>query len=357
MNKTINNPIIGILGGGQLARMLTIAAANLGYRCHIFDPAVNAPAKQVTNLSTTADFNNELALLKFAEKCDIITLEFENIPVTTLKMLANKNFLAPNADILDIAQKRHREKKFFQQCGLKTADYYYIEKEDDIRHITAFNNKAICKTTELGYDGHGQIMINSHHDIANAFATLQQNPIVVEHFIDHIGEISTIIARNIEGEYSIFPIGQNIHIDGILHETIVPAPFHNDILEKAKKHTITVANTLNLVGLLTIEWFITADGDVIANEMAPRPHNSGHWTNDGCFTSQFEQHIRAICNIPFAKLDYYPTNMINLLGTNEDELHTLRQRNDIKLHWYGKDQSRPRRKMGHYNMVKHHDID
>lgn len=354
MNKKFypNDTIIGILGGGQLARMMIESASRLGYHCHIYDPSPDAPASHITNRATHAPFDDENALMAFAKQCDIVTLEFENIPVSALELIAQYSVLAPKASILDIAQQRHKEKEFFNSLGIETAQYYYVEKYDDIAQIPDFTHKAICKTTRLGYDGHGQVPINNSGEIAAAFEQLHQQPMVVELFVDFIGEISTIIARNHDGEMRVFPIGQNIHEGGILRESIVPAAFDDTLLQQAIKYAEQTAQALDVVGLLAIEWFVTKDHRLIANEMAPRPHNSGHWTQDGCSCDQFEQHIRAICNLPLATLDFVPTNMINLLGTTHKELQDYLWRDDIKLHWYGKTQSRPLRKMGHYNIVK-----
>lgn len=343
---------IGIIGGGQLGKMLAIAAAELGYRTHVYCPAEDNPAFQVATLKTRAPYDDLEALKAFAQSCDVITLEFENIPVQTLRALEADCPVRPGPQALYLSQNRLREKRFAKELGIPCCDFYPVHSADTLADAyNALAGPCILKTTELGYDGKGQLSISepgNWEQIWAGFAT----EAILEARVAFRAEISCIVARGTAGQTKPFPIGDNEHVNGILSKTTLPSVQDEAIQLAAQQHTIRLANALDLVGLLAVEYFVCADGSLLFNEMAPRPHNSGHWTQDACLTSQFEQAIRAITGLSLAPTDQTaPVVMRNLVGDDITQVQQLALSPQAKLHVYGKHNALPGRKMGHVNFV------
>ncbi|MFV9875995.1 MAG: 5-(carboxyamino)imidazole ribonucleotide synthase [Rickettsiales endosymbiont of Dermacentor nuttalli] len=348
---------IGILGGGQLGKMIAIAATNLGYKTHIYCPENNSPALQVTSNTTIASYLDQNKLRSFASQVDIITLEFENIPYNTIKFLNSYNKLVcPNWQSLYIAQNRLREKEFVQSLEINTTKFLHVHDSSSLKQaIIDLKLPFILKTLEQGYDGKGQNLISSEQDIINAINILSsnhENSFIAEAWVDYQTEISVIIARNQNSEISTFPCTENVHKNGILYTSIVPATVDKKIIKQAYQYASVIADKLDLIGLLTIEFFVTKHGEVLVNEMSPRPHNSGHWTLDACITSQFEQLIRTICGLPFGSTNYHSKAiMTNLIGEEVNNWISYIENPNTKLHLYGKDEVKSGRKMGHFTTL------
>jgi 5-(carboxyamino)imidazole ribonucleotide synthase len=345
---------IGIIGGGQLGRFLAAAAAALGYRAHIFSPEPDSPASQVTPLFTIAAYDDEAALTAFAESVDVITFEFENIPAASLALLSRLKPVHPSAKILEISQDRLAEKAFLNAADAPTAPYEAVETEADLnRAIAKLGVPAILKTTRLGYDGKGQYLLRSAEDAAPAFAALSPKPLVLEGFIDFACEISVIVARNQAGEITSFDPVENRHKHHILDLTLAPAQIPQDLSQEATRLARLIAESLNLIGLLAVEMFVTATGGLLINEIAPRPHNSGHWTIDACPVSQFEMHIRAIAGLPLpAATRHADAVMKNLIGPDDMTLWpAILATPNLIPHHYGKSEAREGRKMAHYTRL------
>ena len=344
---------IGILGNGQLGRMIADAAHRLGFRTHCFGPGDDTPAGQVCSHSTTADWDDMQALAAFANACDVITLEFENVPVDAIRALQGVRPVHPSADVLHVCRNRLREKDAVRSLGIPTAPYAAIRTIDDLHHAAkVIGLPAIIKTTELGYDGKGQQRVSTIDELLAAFAAVGGVECVLEGIVPFDCEVSVIAARAIDGTTAQFPVARNVHRDHILHTSTVPAGLDPDIEDTARDYARRIADHLKVVGLLAIEFFVEADGTVRVNELAPRPHNSGHWSMDGCRTSQFEQLVRAVSGLPLGQTDtLMPTTMTNLIG---DEIHDRDAwlNAGARLHLYGKSESRPGRKMGHVNMLE-----
>ncbi len=343
---------IGILGGGQLGRMLAVAASRLGYKTHIFDPAADAPAADVAHRVTTANYDDSTALADFAANVDVITYEFENIPTAALDQLEQRRPIRPNRRALAISQDRLREKEFLTGLGLTCAPYKAVNSTADLSAaIAAIGLPAILKTTRLGYDGKGQARILQATDAAPALAALNQQPAVLEGFIAFSHEVSVIAARGLDGAISAYDPGQNVHRDGILHTTTVPARLSPGQRSDAVLIAARILNALEYVGVLGVELFVTPTG-LIVNEIAPRVHNSGHWTQNGCAVDQFEQHIRAITGLPLGDgLRHSDVVMENLIGDDMAQVPALLQERHAALHLYGKANARAGRKMGHVNRI------
>ncbi len=344
---------IGILGNGQLGRMIADAAHRLGFRTHCFGPGDDTPAGQVCSHSSTADWDDMQALAAFANACDVITLEFENVPVDAIRALQGVRPVHPSADVLNVCRNRLREKDAVRSLGIPTAPYAAIRTIDDLHHAAQIIGlPAIIKTTELGYDGKGQQRVSTIDELLAAFAAVGGVECVLEGIVPFDCEVSVIAARAIDGTTAQFPVARNVHRDHILHTSTVPAGLDPDIEDTARDYARRIADHLEVVGLLAIEFFVEADGTVRVNELAPRPHNSGHWSMDGCRTSQFEQLVRAVSGLPLGQTDtLMPTTMTNLIG---DEIHDRDAwlNAGARLHLYGKSESRPGRKMGHVNMLE-----
>lgn len=346
---------IGILGGGQLGRMSAMAAARMGYHVHIFCPEGDTPAVEVAARHTFASYDDEEALLNFAREVDVITFEFENIPHATAQKLSAIVPLRPGWEILHATQNRIREKSALQELGIPTAPWEAVMTEAELaKAAESLGVPAILKTAEQGYDGKGQRMVREANALAGAWAELGRVPCVLEGFVDFSMEMSVIVARRAgTDECAAYPAVQNIHRNHILHTTLAPAPISKKLQSKAQDMAIAIAQGMGLEGLLAVEMFVTGKDTLVVNELAPRPHNSGHWTLDAAATSQFEQHIRAVCGLPLS--DPTPlcgADMINLLG---DDIHAWREHlanPRAKLHLYGKRTAREGRKMGHVTVLK-----
>lgn len=343
--------VIGIMGGGQLGRMMSMAAARLGYHVHIFTPEPNAPASEVSRRTTRSEYTVKQELEAFANAVHVITFEFENVPHESLKLLESLTPVYPSPELLMISQNRLREKAYIGKQGIATAPYKRVTSLEELRAATReLGFPCIVKTAEMGYDGKGQATVKDDSRLEAIWETLATSEAIVEGFVDFSMEISVIAARNAQGEIRLYPPVQNIHKNHILHETIVPAPVQPAVKEKALEIARTLAERSGLIGLLAVEMFVARDGEVLVNEIAPRPHNSGHWSMDFSPCGQFEQAIRAVCNLPLGDTaPYGSARMLNLIG--EDILRWPDYVKDpaARLHLYGKTDTRPGRKMGHVN--------
>jgi 5-(carboxyamino)imidazole ribonucleotide synthase len=341
---------IGILGAGQLGRMTAMAAARLGYQVLSYSPEADAIAGQVAPHMQGA-YDDTAALARFAAKVDVITYEFENVPEATVAACEQHKPVRPGVRPIHFAQHRLREKAFFRQAGLGTAAYQAIHTLADVAGATAL--PGILKTCTEGYDGKGQARVANKEELAEAWTRLGHRECILETLVDFQCEVSAIVARGLDGATRCFPIGRNEHRDGILRTTIVPSGLPAATLREAERLGVQLAEALGLTGLVALEMFVTRDGRVLANEMAPRPHNSGHWTIDACATSQFEQLVRAICGLPLGPVDVLaPSRMENLIGDEANDW--LRYVTDpaARLHLYGKARARPGRKMGHVTFLR-----
>ncbi len=345
---------IGMLGGGQLGRMFTTAARILGYKVIILEPDPHSPAAHFADEHIEAPYDDPQALVKLGKKCDVITTEFENIPAQTLQKLTEYCPVHPGAAAVKIAQDRMVEKAFILECGLLPVPYGNIETHSDIaKAATKVSFPAILKTARFGYDGKGQQVIKHADQIEAAFKAVNQVPCVLEQRIDLDCEISVILGRNENGTSQCFPVAENIHRDGILFQSIVPARVDEAIAKAAQTAAIRIADKLEYIGVLAVEFFVTKQGELLINEMAPRTHNSGHYTLDACITSQFEQQVRMVCGLPFGDTTLLsPVVMTNMLGdlwgTSQPNWNVLLKSPASKLHLYGKQEARKGRKMGHY---------
>ena len=340
---------IGILGGGQLGRMAAMAAARLGYRCHIFTPERDSPASQVAALTTVAKYEDRTALGAFARAVDVVTYEFENIPVEPVAFLAGIVPVRPKPDVLAICQDRLREKDFLNEIGVATARYQEVTSAAGLaRAVRDLGRPCVLKTAMLGYDGKGQAMIRADSDIDPAWQQLHAIRAVLEGFVDFAQEISVIVARGLDGTHATYVPVENQHKHHILDVTIAPAKVPAAVAMKAEAVATHIAQKLDLVGVVAVEMFVERGGGVLVNELAPRPHNSGHWTIDACLTSQFEQLVRAICGLPLGSPERHSDAVMkNLIGSDVDQWRDILKDPGAKLHLYGKMEARPGRKMGH----------
>ena len=345
---------VGIVGGGQLGRMAALAAARLGYRVHVFCPEQDSPTAQVTAASTVAEYTDEAALIAFAQAVDVVTFEFENIPAASVKLLSDRVPVRPCWTVLDVAQDRVHEKRFFNANGIATAPWREVTSAAELKAAVAeIGRPAVLKTTRLGYDGKGQVKIAADTDLDAAWAEMGAPVGVLEGFVDFAGEVSVIIARGLDGKSAAFDPAWNVHTHHILDTTTIPAPIPPALGEQAREIARRTAETLGLVGLLAVEMFVTRDGRLLANEMAPRPHNSGHWTIDACVTDQFEQFIRAVCGLPLGSPERHSdAEMRNLIGDDIDSWLDILGEPGAKLHLYGKAEARAGRKMGHVTRLR-----
>lgn len=352
---------IGVLGGGQLGRMLAQAAQTLGYRVHVFEPQGGCPAGAVANREFNAPYDEVAALTEFARTVDVVTYEFENIPSAPLAALAALAPLHPSAAVLHLCQNRQREKAWLRANGFPHVAYAEALDGDIAPAVAQIGCPCVVKTADFGYDGKGQMRIANDADLERAAAIFRGRRCVVERWVNHRAELSVIVARSATGEQKVFPVAENIHTRHILDVTIVPARVEEGARRAAEQVALAIAERLGVVGLLAVEMFLSDQGEVLVNELAPRPHNSGHWTLDGCETSQFEQHVRAICGLPLGRVEVRePTVMVNILGDAwrweheqvvgaPDWLAVLREPR-AKLHLYGKREPRRGRKMGHFTV-------
>ena len=345
---------LGILGGGQLGRMIAGAAHEFGIKTHIFTDQKQAPALEVTPYRTIAAYDDLDALERFAQQVDWITFEFENIPIQYLKLLEQQGIkFKPNVRSLAVSQDRLYEKSLMQQLKIPTTRFTAIDTYQALQRALEASTKtspSILKTRTLGYDGKGQVLIEHLDQAAHAWQCLKQAPAILESFVDFVQEVSIITARSSRGEIRHFPLVSNRHKNHILAETLVPAAVSATVHEQAQRIAMRLVEHLNLVGLLTVEFFLTADQQLIVNEIAPRPHNSGHWAQDFCDTSQFEQLVRAVINMPLGSVGYRRARMLNLLGQDLEQLEQFISDPLAKVHLYGKTETKPGRKMGHVNL-------
>ena len=341
---------IGILGGGQLGRMLSVAASRLGFRCHVFEPGAAPPAGQVAERVTTAPYEDEGALAAFAEAVDVVTYEFENIPTAALDAIEAVVPIRPGRRALAVSQDRLAEKTFLSDLGLKTAPFAAVDDAEGLSAALAgIGTPALLKTRRFGYDGKGQVRLSAPGEAAAAFEAMQGAPAIHEGFVAFASEISVIAARGLSGEVACYDPGTNVHRDGILRTTTVPAPLSTAQRTDAVLLAGRILNALDYVGVLGVELFVTADG-LLVNEIAPRVHNSGHWTQNGCVIDQFEQHIRAVAGWPLGDgTRHSDIEMENLIGEDIDKVPDYARDPAIALHLYGKAETRPGRKMGHVN--------
>lgn len=352
MSELPSGATIGILGGGQLGRMLSVAAARLGFRTHVYEPAANPCAGDVAHAVTTAPYEDEAALRAFAASVDVITYEFENVPTSALDLLESLKPIRPNRTALATSQDRLKEKDFLTSLGIPVAPYAHVPKAAELEAaIARIGMPSILKTTRLGYDGKGQRRIMSFSDVSGAKAAFQQDS-VLEGLVEFSHEVSVIAARGLDGSVACFDPGENVHRDGILHTTTVPAKLTPSQRSDAILLAARILNALDYVGVLGVELFVTPKG-LIANEIAPRVHNSGHWTQNGCAVDQFEQHIRAITGWPLGDGSRHSdVVMENLIGDDVLKVPKILRERHAALHLYGKGAPRPGRKMGHVNRVK-----
>lgn len=341
---------IGILGGGQLGRMTALAAARLGYRCHVFAPGAEAPAAEVAAAWTRATYEDETALDRFAATVDVVTLEFENVPVAALERLAARVPTRPGAEVLRATQDRVAEKDRLVAAGAPVTGYAPI---DDARRdlgpaLARLGGRGVLKTTRMGYDGKGQLAVDAGMDLAEASHRLGGPPLILEAFVDFELELSVVTARGIDGRQASYPAVENRHEHHILATTTAPARVAPAVAAEAVALAERIAADLGVVGLLAVEMFLTRDGRLLVNELAPRPHNSGHWTADACAVGQFEQLVRAVCGLPLGDpAPFAGAVMENLIGDEAGRWPEILAEPGARLHLYGKREARPGRKMGH----------
>ena len=346
---------IGILGGGQLARMLAMAAAKLGYQTIIFDPDKNAPAAQVCNDHVIANYTDESSLAAFAKQCDVVTYEFENVPVAAAKFINALTPVRPGPQALEAAQDRLVEKNFLNEAGIETAAFLPVSSIDDLKGaLEIFGGNGVLKTRRMGYDGKGQ-QVFKNADPAKTndiYAQFNAVPMILEGFVPFEREISVIAARGLDGAVAVFEPAENVHREGILYTSTVPAKASGETLAQAHKAAKAILDALEYVGVIGVEFFVMANGGLIANEIAPRVHNSGHWTEAACAISQFEQHIRAVAGLPLGDpARHSDCLMENLIGDEIGRMVELCAESQVVVHHYGKTEVRPGRKMGHFTRL------
>ena len=340
---------IGILGGGQLGRMLAVAAAELGFDCVVYEPEADCPAGRVAARCITAAWDDQEALAAFADCVDVVTFEFENVPAPSLAFLEKRAIIRPGLKSLELTQDRLVEKQFIQGLGLETAPFAACDMLEDLDGaVAAIGLPAILKTRTLGYDGKGQFRLSQPSDAAEAWAALGGTPAILEGFVPFDREVSVILARAVDGSFAAYDVTENVHQGGILRTSTVPAQVSDALGGQAVAAAAQIAEALDHIGVLTVEFFVVGERLVI-NEIAPRVHNSGHWTQDGCAADQFQQHIRAVAHWPLASTKRHAPHVVmtNLIGKDVDAWADLADRPDTFVHLYGKRAVRDGRKMGH----------
>lgn len=349
------NATIGIIGGGQLGRYMAVSAKQMGFRAAVLDPVAQSPCGQVADKEITAAYSDLEAIRKLAKISDVVTYEFENIDYDALNQLKEEAYLPQGSDLLLLTQNRETEKKGIVDAGCEVAPYRIIHDEKELEDaVDVLGLPAVLKTCRGGYDGKGQYVMKEKVQLQEAAALLTHGTCILESWVPFQMELSVIVTRSVHGEIAVFPVAENIHKHNILFQSIVPARVENRIQEKAKELATTLAEKLGLVGTLAVELFLTNDGKLLVNELAPRPHNSGHYTLDLCETSQFEQHVRAICGLPLGGTALLSEGMmVNLLG---DEVDIPKEHPELlkeaKLYLYGKHEVKAGRKMGHMTFMK-----
>ena len=348
---------IGVLGGGQLGRMLAQAATRLGYRVHIYEPSADCPAGAVAHQEVNAPYEDLAALTAFAKECDVVTYEFENVPAAPLQAIEAATLLRPHWQVLETTQNRSREKRWLRDNKFPHAKFAEVPAGGDLAAgISEVGVPCVVKTADFGYDGKGQLKVMNEADIPAAVKKFAGQHVVIEQFIDFACEVSAVVARSPGAAVRVFPIAENIHTNHILDISIVPARVAPAVTAAAEKLARLIAEKINLVGVMGVELFVTPAGEVLVNELAPRTHNSVHWTLDACMTSQFEQQVRAICGLPLGAVTLLsPVVMVNILGDawakGEPKWDTLLAQPNVRLHLYGKAEARPGRKMGHFTVT------
>ncbi|WP_307232811.1 5-(carboxyamino)imidazole ribonucleotide synthase [Bacillus chungangensis] len=345
---------IGIIGGGQLGRMMALAAKEAGFRIVVLEPGFPSPCGQVADEQIIASYDDRDALLQLAEKSDVITYEFENIDYEALQWLTEKAYVPQGADIIKITQNRILEKQALVEAGVKVAPYAVIDNmESLLTGVEEIGFPCVLKTSIGGYDGKGQFVIRRHDEINAAGQLLEHGPCVLESWLPFEKEISVIVTRSIRGDMTTFPVAENIHVNNILHETIAPARIVTHVHKKAVALAKKIASHLELIGTLAVEMFLTRDGELYVNELAPRPHNSGHYTIEACDISQFGQHVRAVCNWPLKEPELLkPVVMVNILGQHvKAVMNAIAEKPTWSIHLYGKEEAKQNRKMGHITIL------
>ena len=353
MKQITPNAIVGVFGSGQLGRMFAIEARKMGYRVHTFSPESDTPTGQVADYETVADYEDFDAVKRFAEAVDVVTFEFENVPFETVAKAAEFVEVFPRGEVLHIAQHRLREKRFLSQNGFPVTAFRHVKTLEELKKAALeISVPAILKTAGFGYDGKGQARIKSLSDCETAFAQIKENEAVLEAFVDFEKEVSVVAARDFSGNFAHYGVIENAHENHILDVSFAPASVSEKIENEAIEITRGILETLSVVGVMTVEFFLTKTGKLLVNELAPRPHNSGHLTIDACVCSQFEQQLRAVCGLPLGSTEYFkPAAMANLLGglweNGRPNFAVALQNKNVKLHLYGKQEARHGRKMGH----------
>jgi 5-(carboxyamino)imidazole ribonucleotide synthase len=348
---------VGILGGGQLGRMFGIAARRMGYRVHAFEPNPDSPAGQISDVEINAPYTDSLALERFARQVDVISFEFENIPLSAINEVASLRPLRPRGEVLHICQNREREKAFLARNGFPHAPFAVVDSPESLEAaLERIGTPSVLKTADFGYDGRGQLKLEGVGDPKKLWQDFHAPRGVLEKWIPFESELSVIVARGLDGRMVAFPPAENLHKRHILDISIVPARFSPAVGEAAIRLASDVTDSLNVVGLLAVEFFLARNGELLVNELAPRPHNSGHYTFDACVTSQFEQQLRAVCGLPLGSSALLtPVVMWNLLGhlweKGEPDWSVILSEPRAKLHLYGKAKARPGRKMGHVTVL------
>lgn len=346
---------IGIIGGGQLARMLAMAGARLGYRIAVLEPTSDCPAAQVANVMINAAYDDRAGLRALADVSDVITYEFENVPVEAARTLTQSRPVYPPALALEVAQDRVTEKGFINGAGIATARYHAVDNDADLaKGLLAFGGSGVLKTRRLGYDGKGQKLIREAGEDTHlgVYSEMGSVPLVLEELVAFEREISIIAARTVTGEKIAFDPARNEHRQGILHQSVVPAGIDDATAEAARAAAFAILDALDYVGVIGVEFFVVADGSLLVNEIAPRVHNSGHWTEAACVVSQFEQHMRAVAGLPLGDGQRHSDCVMeNLIGSDIDKLPALLREQDLSVHLYGKTEVRPGRKMGHFTRL------
>jgi 5-(carboxyamino)imidazole ribonucleotide synthase len=348
---------VGILGGGQLGRMLAVAAAELGLSVHVYSPEADSPAFAVARAHTRAGWDDKTALAAFAAAVDVVTYEFENIPVATTEFLAALRPVFPSPAALAIAQDRLSEKRLFERLGIRVAPFAEVDSEADLKSaIDRVGRPAVLKTRRLGYDGKGQATIRANDDPAAAWRAINGAPAILEQLLSFEHEISVAVARGRDGRTAVYDVSENQHVEHILSTATVPATISRPLANEARDVAKKIADALDYVGLLAVELFVVrneAGPGIIANEIAPRVHNSFHWTRDACLVSQFEQHIRAVCGWPLGDpARHSDAEMTNLIGASVEDWRELAAEPGARVHLYGKSEMRPGRKMGHVTRIR-----
>ena len=348
---------LGMLGGGQLGRMFVMAAHAMGYHVIVLDPDPDSPAGRIADEHIHASYSDQWAIEQLAKNCDAITTEFENIPSETLKKLEQSVPVRPSSAAVEIAQNRIAEKTFLADNGFETAKFFPIYEQDDLDFaLNQIASTAILKVASFGYDGKGQAIINNLDEAIAAFEAMGSVPCVLEEKVSLASEVSVVLSRGIDGAITCYPIGENHHVNGILEYTAVPSSLAKRILDRAINEASAFSEKLNYCGIMAVEFFYTSDDRLLINEVAPRPHNSGHYTIDACKTSQFEQQVRMMCGLPAGSTELLsPVVMFNILGdiwqNGEPDWTQLLSNPNVKLHLYGKREARAGRKMGHFTCL------